>query len=139
MSVLTDHINLSTRGNGDMVDITGAVGRVVDNSSMKNGIVTLFSPSATSALTTIEYEPGLLGDLPDLMEKLIPSDVAYKHDQTWHDGNGFSHLRSALIGPDITIPFVAGKLTLGTWQQVVFLDFDNRRRKRELIVQIMGE
>lgn len=109
------------------------------SSGLASGTVTVFVPGSTGGLTTIEYEPGLLADLPELLERLVPSGVSYQHDRTWHDGNGHAHLRSALVGPDITIPFVAGKLTLGTWQQVIFLDFDNRRRDRELVVQVMGE
>jgi secondary thiamine-phosphate synthase enzyme len=137
--IVTKTMTLSAKGYCDIHDITGSVQDLVRSSGITSGTVTVFVPGSTGGLTTIEFEPGLRADLPELMEKLIPSDIDYKHDQTWHDGNGFSHLRAAMIGPDITIPFVAGKLTLGTWQQVVFLDFDNRRRNRELIVQIMGE
>jgi secondary thiamine-phosphate synthase enzyme len=137
--VKTDEISFKTRGNGDIIDLTGAISEKVANSGIENGIVTVFTPSATSALTTIEYEPGLLADLPEFFEKLIPSGVSYHHDQTWHDGNGYAHLRAALVGPDITVPFVDGKLQLGTWQQVVFLDFDNRKRSRRVVLQIIGE
>jgi secondary thiamine-phosphate synthase enzyme len=137
--IVTRTITLSTKGRCDIHDITDRILDLIGSSGISSGTVTVFVPGSTGGLTTIEYEPGLLTDLPELMEKLVPSDIDYKHDQTWHDGNGFSHLRSAMVGPDITIPFVSGKLTLGTWQQVVFLDFDNRRRNRELIVQIMGE
>jgi len=137
--IVTKTINLSSKGICDIHDITGRVKDLVKSSGITSGTVTVFVPGSTGGLTTIEYEPGLQADVPELMEKLIPSDIDYRHDQTWHDGNGFSHLRAALIGPDITIPFVSGKLTLGTWQQVVFLDFDNRHRERELIVQIVGE
>jgi secondary thiamine-phosphate synthase enzyme len=121
------------------VDITSDVRESVGNSGISSGTVTVFAPGATTGLTTIEYEPGLLKDLPDLMERLVPSDKSYSHDDTWHDGNGFSHLRSALIGPSLTVPFVSGKLTLGTWQQIVFLEFDNRARHRQVVLQIMGE
>jgi secondary thiamine-phosphate synthase enzyme len=137
--IVTKTIELNTRGRCDIHDITDQIQNHVASSGVGSGMVTVFVPGSTGGLTTIEYEPGLLKDLPELMEKLIPSDRPYEHDKTWHDGNGFSHLRSALIGPDITIPFVSGKLTLGTWQQVVFLDFDNRGRQRKLIVQIVGE
>ena len=137
--IKTTEYGFSTNGNGSIVDLTEAVANSVRNSGIASGIVTVFTPSATSGLTTIEHEPGLLKDLPEFFEKIIPSDVSYKHDQTWHDGNGFSHLRSALIGPDITIPFVAGELILGTWQQIVFLDFDNRARERRVVFQVMGE
>jgi secondary thiamine-phosphate synthase enzyme len=137
--IKTEEITFSTDGDGHIVDITDAVRRKVMASGISRGIVTIFTPSATSGLTTIEYEPGLLEDFPATMEKLIPSRVPYNHDRTWHDGNGFSHLRAALIGPDITIPFTREGLLLGTWQQVVFLEFDNRSRDRKLILQIMGE
>ncbi len=137
--VVTESITLATKGAGDIVDITDRVADAVRTSGMTSGSVTVFVPGSTGGLTTIEYEPGLLADWPELMETLVPSDRTYRHDQTWHDGNGFSHLRAALIGPDITIPFTAGRLLLGTWQQVVFLEFDNRGRQRELAVQIMGE
>ena len=132
-------IKFNTRGAGDIVDITDELKKTVLESKIKSGTVVVFTPSATSGLTTLEYEPGLLKDLPQLMEKLVPSDRAYQHDETWHDGNGFSHLRSALIGPSLTIPFIDRELTLGTWQQVVFLEFDNRSRQRRLAVQIAGE
>jgi secondary thiamine-phosphate synthase enzyme len=137
--IVTKTIELSAQGYCDIHDITGIVRDRVSSSGISSGTLTVFVPGSTGGLTTIEFEPGLKADMPELMEKLIPSNVEYKHDQTWHDGNGFSHLRAAMIGPDITIPFVSGKLMLGTWQQVVFIDFDNRSRKRELIVQIMGE
>lgn len=137
--IVTKTIKLSTEGWCDIHNITDQVRDRVKSSGIASGTVTVFNPGSTGGLTTIEYEPGLLKDLPELMEKLIPSDEPYKHDETWHDGNGFAHLRSALIGTHITIPFTAGRLTLGTWQQVVFVDFDNRSRDRELVVQIMGE
>ena len=132
-------IKFNTRGAGDIVDITEELRKIIRETKMKSGAVLVFTPSATSGLTTLEYEPGLLKDLPRLMEKLIPSDRPYQHDETWHDGNGFSHLRSALIGPSLTIPFIDRELTLGTWQQVVFLEFDNRARQRRLTVQVTGE
>lgn len=137
--IVTRTITLSSKGRCDIHDITDNVANLVESSGLNSGTVTVFVPGSTGGLTTIEYEPGLLSDLPELMEKLIPSDIDYKHDQTWHDGNGFSHLRAAMVGPDISIPFIDGCLTLGTWQQIVFLDFDNRRRNRELVVQILGE
>jgi secondary thiamine-phosphate synthase enzyme len=137
--VITKTINLDTAGAGDIQDITGAIAQKVKSSGLANGTVTVFCPGSTGGITTIEFEPGLRADLPELMEKLIPSNISYQHDQTWHDGNGFSHLRAAIMGPDITVPFAAGKLILGTWQQVVFCEFDNRSRQRELVVQIMGE
>lgn len=137
--IVTKTLSLSANGYCDLIDITAMVADKVEASGITSGTVTVFVPGATGGLTTIEYEPGLMTDLPELMEKLIPSNISYKHDETWHDGNGFSHLRAAMIGPDITVPIVAAKLTLGTWQQIVFLDFDNRPRTRELVLQIMGE
>ena len=137
--VVTKEIKLTSRGPGDIVDITPQMREAVESSGVASGAVTVFVPGSTPGLTTIEYEPGLLKDLPEFWEKLVPSDRSYHHDETWHDGNGFSHLRAALIGPDITVPFVNRALTLGTWQQVVFLEFDNRSRNRQLVVQIMGE
>lgn len=137
--VKTEEIQLETGGPGDIIDITSKLGNAVRKSGLSSGTITAFVPGSTGGVTTIEYEPGLLKDLPELMEKLVPSDRPYQHDETWHDGNGFSHLRSALVGPDITVPFVNGKLMLGTWQQVVFLEFDNRPRKRRLVFQIIGE
>ncbi|MDD5425900.1 MAG: secondary thiamine-phosphate synthase enzyme YjbQ [candidate division Zixibacteria bacterium] len=132
-------MKLETRGAGDIVDITPRLRELIRGSEIMSGSVIVFSPSATSGLTTLEYEPGLIKDLPQLLERLIPSDCPYHHDKTWQDGNGFSHLRAALIGPGITIPFVKGELSLGTWQQVVFLEFDNQARSRRLVVQISGE
>jgi secondary thiamine-phosphate synthase enzyme len=137
--VKTEEIKFDSKGFCFIVDITGSVAEKIRFSGIKSGTVTIFTPSATTGLTTIEYEPGLLQDMPEFMEKILPSDVSYKHDETWHDGNGFSHMRAALIGPDITVPFVDGRMTLGTWQQIVFLDFDNRNRSRRLVLQIMGE
>ena len=137
--VKTDEIKFDTSGPGDIVDMTAEIQKAVSKSGLTSGTVTVFAPGSTTGITTIEYEPGLIRDVPELMEKLVPSDRSYHHDDTWHDGNGFSHLRSAMIGSDITVPFVGGKLTLGTWQQVVFLEFDNRARNRNVILQIMGE
>jgi secondary thiamine-phosphate synthase enzyme len=137
--VNTQEIQLETGGPGDIIDITSKLGDAVRKSGLNSGTITAFVPGSTGGITTIEYEPGLLKDIPELMEKLVPSDRSYQHDETWHDGNGFSHLRSALVGPDITVPFAGGKLMLGTWQQVVFLEFDNRPRRRRVIFQIIGE
>jgi secondary thiamine-phosphate synthase enzyme len=132
-------INFSTAGAGDIIDITSRIAEIARSSGILSGIVTLFVPGSTGALTTIEYEPGLIKDLPALFEKLVPSNIPYNHDLTWHDGNGFSHLRAAMIGPDLTIPFINGELQLGTWQQAVFLEFDNRKRNRKIILQVIGE
>ena len=137
--VVSEHIKLNTRGNGHVLDITGEVARHVRSSGLKNGIVTLFTSSSTSALTTIEYESGVVHDLQQLFDRIVPSDMDYRHNLRWGDGNGHSHVRHALVGPSLTIPFVEGQMTLGTWQQVIFLDFDNRARSRSVVVQIMGE
>ena len=137
--VYQEEVRIKTAGEGDIVDITGLVEAVVRRSGISDGVAHVFAIGSTAAISTMEYEPGLLKDLPELMEKLVPSNRPYQHDHTWHDGNGFSHLRSALIGPAITVPFVAGELVLGTWQQVVFLEFDNRPRSRRVVLQIIGE
>lgn len=139
MTVTTSAIKLSTQGNTDIQDITAHVARAVQTSGLKNGIVTIFCPSATSALTTVEFEGGLLSDLRRTLDELVDPQRNYDHNARWGDGNGHSHVRAALLGPSITVPFVDGSLTLGTWQQIVYLDFDNRARRRELVVQIMGE
>jgi len=139
MNVITKEIVVSTRGNTDIIDITKEALALVNQSGIQNGTVTLFVPGSTAGLTTIEYEPGLIKDLPEAFEKIAPSGRRYHHDDTWGDGNGHAHVRAALLGPSLTVPFVQGKLTLGTWQQIVFIDFDNRSRQRHIIVQIMGE
>ena len=139
MTVSTKILELSTRGNGDLVDITRAVVTAVEESALKNGIVTLFTASATSALTTIEYEPGCVEDLQRLFDEIVDPARHYAHNARWGDGNGHSHVRAALLGASLTIPFVDGSLTLGTWQQLIFVDFDNRSRRRRLVAQIIGE
>lgn len=139
MTVRTKSISLNTRGNADIHDITNQVARHVAQSGFKDGIVTVFCPSATSALTTIEYESGALSDLRRLFEEIIPQNREYAHNDRWQDGNGHSHIRAALLGPSLTIPFVNFKLTLGTWQQVIYVDFDVRPRQRQLVVQLIGE
>jgi len=111
----------------------------VGRSGLQHGIATIFCPSSTSGVTTIEYESGCLHDLQRLFDEIVNPDRHYAHDARWHDGNGHSHVRAALLGPSLTVPFVNGKLTLGTWQQVIFVDFDNRARRRELVVQLIGE
>lgn len=139
MTVQTTSISLSTRGNADIQDITDQIANAVSKSGITSGIVAVFCPSSTSALTTIEFEGGALSDLRRLFDEIIPSNREYAHNERWHDGNGHSHVRAALLGPSITIPFVDGQLTLGTWQQVIYVDFDNRARQRKLIVQLIGE
>jgi len=139
MTVKTGSIELNTGGNVDALDITKEVARLVAASGLASGTATIFCPSSTSGLTTIEFEPGALADLKRMFEELVPSDRDYEHNATWDDGNGHSHMRASLLGPSLTIPFVEKTLTLGTWQQIVYIDFDIRPRQRELVVQMIGE
>ena len=139
MMIETRTIRFDTRGNADILDLTEKVEREVNGSEIKDGTVTLFSPSATSALTTIEFESGALSDFRRLFDEIADPNRHYSHNARWGDGNGHSHVRAALLGASFTIPVVNGSLTLGTWQHIVFVDFDNRPRRRELIVQIVGE
>ena len=132
-------IELQTNGNADMHDLTPHVERMVRKIGLKDGLVTLFTPSSTSALTTIEYESGALDDLRRALDQIAPVDANYRHNMRWGDGNGHAHLRAALLGPSLTIPVVEGELTLGTWQQILFIDFDIRPRRRRLILQAIGE
>lgn len=138
MIIDTSRIQKNTKGFSDVVDITKDVQDFISKSDVTNGIVTVFVPGSTAAVTTVEYEPGLKKDIPAFVEKILPQDAVYHHNETWHDGNGFSHMRAALYGPSLTIPFKNHKLLLGTWQQIALLDFDARARKRELVFQIMG-
>jgi secondary thiamine-phosphate synthase enzyme len=135
----SETISLSTRGFSDIIDITDKVLSVLKRSNIGNGLVTVFCPGSTGALTTIEYESGVLRDLKQALEKMAPSNIPYEHDRRWGDGNGFSHVRAALMKPSLTVPLIEGRLTLGTWQQIVFVDFDNRSRHRDIIVQVIGD
>jgi secondary thiamine-phosphate synthase enzyme len=139
LTVFTKQLSIDTRGEGDILDVTEDVAKAVVESSLKNGVVTIFVPGSTGALTTIEYEPGLLKDLPNVLERVAPKRLDYEHERRWHDGNGHSHVRASIIGPCLTVPFVDGRLTLGTWQQIVFLELDVRGRSRQLVLQIIGE
>ena len=139
MKIQTETIEIETVGFSDIQDITPQVAEIVRKHDLKDGTVTVFVSGATAGVTTIEFEPGLLRDFPLLFEQLAPQDAKYHHDMTWHDGNGFSHVRASLLGPSITIPFADRKLTLGTWQQVVVVDFDNKPRRRRIVVQASGE
>jgi secondary thiamine-phosphate synthase enzyme len=139
MMTFSETISLSTKGFSDILDITHHVDAVTDHSGIKNGLVTVMCSGSTGSVTTIEYESGVIRDLQKAIEKIAPSNIPYEHDKRWGDGNGFSHVRAALMKPSLTIPLIKGKLALGTWQQIVFIDFDNRKRERRLIVQIMGE
>jgi len=131
-------INLETRGEMNIVDITHEIEKVIEKSGIDNGIVHVFCPGSTGAITTIEYEDGLLHDLPAALERIAPKSAYYKHEERWHDGNGHSHVRASMIGSDITIPFENGKLLTGTWQQIVFIECDVRARKRKIIISVLG-
>jgi len=122
-----------------MINITEDVSRAVQESKISDGIATIFVPGSTAAVTTIEYEPGLLKDFPDMLERIAPKNITYEHENMWHDGNGHSHVRASLVGPSLTIPFADKRLLLGTWQQVVLVELDVRSRDRSLVVQIIGE
>lgn len=139
MRIRTKNIQLKSKGETDIIDITDHVSQAIEESSVSNGIATVFVAGSTAALTTIEYEPGLKHDFPQMLSRVAPKDIVYEHDNTWHDGNGHYHVRASLIGPSLTIPVVGGKLTLGTWQQIVFLEMDTRPRNRNVIVQMLGE
>ena len=137
MTNYNETLNFHTKGNSHMVNITSEVDNVLAKSKIENGLVTVFSVGSTAGITTIEYEPGLIKDFPDMLDKIAPKGN-YKHDQTWGDGNGHAHLRSSLIGTSFSVPMVNGQMTLGTWQQIVLIDFDNRQRTRKIVVQILG-
>jgi secondary thiamine-phosphate synthase enzyme len=137
--IATETIALNTKGFTDVIDITGRVTKIVGQSEVQNGLVTIFCSGSTGGITTIEFESGVINDLKKAIEKIVPSNISYEHDKRWGDGNGFSHVRAALMKPSLTIPVVKGKLALGTWQQIVFTDFDNRERDRKIVVQVIGE
>ena len=137
--IYSEKLSFSTRGFNDIIDITHRVDGVLGHSKIENGLVTVFCPGSTGSVTTLEYESGMVSDLQRAIERMVPSNTPYEHDNRWSDGNGFSHVRAALMKPSLTIPLLKGKLTLGTWQQIVFIDFDNRGRERDLVVQIIGE
>jgi len=137
--IFTETISLSTKGLCDIINITPQVLSIVKKSSVVDGLVTVFCPGSTGAITTIEYESGVLEDLKNALERIAPSNIPYRHDLRWGDGNGFSHVRAALMKPSLSVPLMSGKLTLGTWQQIVFIDFDNRNRNREIVVQVIGD
>jgi secondary thiamine-phosphate synthase enzyme len=137
--VVTQEFNLSAKGYCDIHNITEEVAGAVRASGLTSGIATVFTPSATSAITTVEYESGMLADFEAFFERVAAQAWEYKHNERWHDGNGFSHVRAALLGPSLSVPFAEQKLILGTWQEIAFLDFDNRQRSRRIIVQLVGE
>ena len=137
--VVTKTIKLKSRGETDVINITESVASAVRGSKVKEGIVTVFVSGATAGLTTVEYEPGLVSDLKEAFERLAPRQGEYAHNVKWGDGNGFSHVRASLLGPSLTVPFSGASLTLGTWQQIILIDFDNRARSREIVLKIIGE
>jgi len=139
MATETHQIVVKTTAQTDIIDITPEVIQGLFRSSLRNGTLTLFIPGSTAALTTIEYESGAIHDLKEAIERMAPEDLSYKHNERWQDGNGYSHVRSALLGPSLQIPVIDGEMTLGTWQQIVLLDFDNRPRERRIIAQMVGE
>ena len=139
MAIATQEIKLKTKGDTDIINITDQVRRYIESGNLKDGIVTVFVPGSTAGLTTIEYEPGLIKDVERLFEELASKGKDYSHNLTWQDGNGYSHVRAALLGPSLSVPFADKELLLGTWQQIVLIDFDNRPRSRKVIVQIAGE
>jgi secondary thiamine-phosphate synthase enzyme len=137
--VKTHTLRLATQGDSHVIDITRDVASALAETKLKDGIVALFCPGSTGGLTTLEFEDGAVRDLQDCFERLAPRGDGYRHEQAWHDGNGHSHIRAALLGPSMTVPFTAGALVLGTWQQIVFIDFDNRPRQRDVVLQFIGE
>ena len=139
MTVITKTIRVKTKGEDDIIDITKQTSKIIESSEIKNGTVTIFVSGSTAALTTIEYESGLLSDFPKMLERVAPKNIDYGHEQRWHDGNGHSHVRASLLGPSLTIPFSNRNLMLGTWQQIVLLELDTRSRERNLVLQILGE
>jgi secondary thiamine-phosphate synthase enzyme len=139
MTVITKTIQVKSAGESDIIDLTEQTSRIVKECKIVNGIVTVFVSGSTAAVTTIEYEPGLRHDFPAMLTRVAPNNIEYAHDNTWHDGNGHSHVRASLVGPSLTIPFVNSNLILGTWQQIVLVEMDTHSRRRSITVQILGE
>ncbi|MEM1994801.1 MAG: secondary thiamine-phosphate synthase enzyme YjbQ [Nitrososphaerales archaeon] len=139
MQIVTKEIHIQTKGECDIVDLTDRAQEAIKSSGLENGLLTIFVVGSTAAVTTIEYEPGLLKDLPAMLERVAPKNIEYKHEEMWHDGNGHSHVRASLLGPSLVIPFRNQKLCLGTWQQIVLIELDIRARARNIILQILGE
>ncbi len=138
MEIITEHIKVATHGNSEVINITGQVAAVLQKHSLKEGIATVFVVGSTASITTTEFEQGLKKDIPVMLERIAPSDVRYHHDDTWGDGNGHAHVRASFLGPSLVVPFCNGEVLLGTWQQIVLIDFDNRARNRDIVVQLMG-
>ncbi len=139
MAVITKQIKISSKSENDIIDITEQVANAISESGISNGTITVFVSGSTGAITTIEYEPGLVNDFPEMLSRIAPDDINYEHEQRWHDGNGRSHVKASLVGPSLTVPFKDGQLLLGTWQQILFLELDTRARTRNLVLQIIGE
>ncbi|GBD38913.1 hypothetical protein HRbin37_01174 [bacterium HR37] len=139
MAVKTLRFTLETKGETDLIDITRNVEKAIKDSGISSGIATVFVPGSTAGITTIEYESGAIKDFQRAVERLIPKGIPYEHDARWGDGNGYSHIRASFLGPSLTVPFSSSRLLTGTWQQIVLVDFDNRPRRREIIVQVVGE
>ncbi len=139
MAVITKQIKISSKSENDIIDITEQVADAISESGISNGTITVFVSGSTGAITTIEYEPGLVKDFPEMLSRVAPDGINYEHEQRWHDGNGRSHVKASLVGPSLTIPFKDGQLLLGTWQQIVFLELDTKARTRTLVLQIIGE
>ena len=139
MAVVTKELDVASRGENDVVDLTGDVRKAVRESGLESGVVTVFVSGSTAAVTTLEFEPGLVKDFPEMLERVSPRDREYEHQKTWNDGNEHSHVKAALVGPSLAVPFVKGDLAVGTWQQVVLVELDIRPRRRKVIVQIVGE
>jgi secondary thiamine-phosphate synthase enzyme len=139
MAVFTGYVDLDTQGDTDIIDVTSRVAGIVASSGIKDGIVLVFTPGSTAAITTLEYEPGLVFDLREVLERLVPRDMYYKHHERWHDGNGHSHIRASMLGQSKSFPVINGNILLGTWQQIVLIDMDNRPRSRQVVVQVCGE
>ena len=139
MPVITRTIAVSSNGENDMIDITHQIDEAVKATILQDGIIAIFVSGSTAAITTIEYEPGLKKDFPKMLARIAPSEIEYEHDNTWHDGNGHSHVRASLIGPSLTVPFNNTGLMLGTWQQIVLLEMDTRPRERKIVLQMIGE
>ena len=137
--VFQEQLTVSTAGHGDMHDLTEQVGRIVGDSGVRTGLAHVFTVGSKAAVGTLEYEPGLQRDLPELLDRLIPPSTAYGHEQAWHDGNGHSHLQATLLGPSLTVPVRGGRLVFGTWQQIFHLECDVRPRERTVVVTVLGE
>ena len=139
MTISTRSIKIHSKGENDIIDLTDKISNFVKKSGISNGTVIIFVSGSTGSVTTIEYESGLIKDFPEMLDRIAPRDLDYGHEQMWHDGNGHSHVKASLVGPSLTVPFIEGELCLGTWQQIVFLELDTRERRRNLVLQIIGE